>query len=217
MLSESNFLLISDPEIWAVSVRECGEPLVDLNEFDIQISPIRASFYTGFTKVRTTVAEKLMEVQKKLPAGLRILFSEGHRPISLQRQMFDEYCQQLILLHPDWDQKLIQREATKLIASPDDVPPHSTGGAIDLTLLDENGEPLDMGSLIDEDPQQNGNRNYTFSAHISAHARANRKILCDALNHAGFVNYPAEWWHWSYGDKYWAYQTRHPHAIYGSV
>jgi D-alanyl-D-alanine dipeptidase len=25
------------------------------------------------------------------------------------------------------------------------------------------------------------------------------------LEIAGFVNYPSEWWHWSYGDKYWGF------------
>jgi D-alanyl-D-alanine dipeptidase len=34
---------------------------------------------------------------------------------------------------------------------------------------------------------------------------------------AGFVNYPSEWWHWSYGDRYWAVVTGEPHAIYGPV
>jgi len=34
---------------------------------------------------------------------------------------------------------------------------------------------------------------------------------------AGFVNYPTEWWHWSYGDRYWAYATHRSAAIYGPV
>jgi len=29
------------------------------------------------------------------------------------------------------------------------------------------------------------------------------------------VNYPTEWWHWSYGDRYWAFVTGAPHALYG--
>jgi len=32
---------------------------------------------------------------------------------------------------------------------------------------------------------------------------------------AGFVNYPSEWWHWSYGDRYWAFTTGPSHARYG--
>jgi hypothetical protein len=34
---------------------------------------------------------------------------------------------------------------------------------------------------------------------------------------AGLVNYPTEWWHWSYGDRYWALLTGADHAIYGPV
>ncbi|MFC7580895.1 hypothetical protein ACFQ23_12765 [Schaalia naturae] len=33
---------------------------------------------------------------------------------------------------------------------------------------------------------------------------------------AGFVNHPAEWWHWSYGDPYWGLITGHP-ALYGPL
>jgi D-alanyl-D-alanine dipeptidase len=29
----------------------------------------------------------------------------------------------------------------------------------------------------------------------------------DALTGAGLVNYPTEWWHWSFGDRYWAYAS----------
>jgi zinc D-Ala-D-Ala dipeptidase len=31
------------------------------------------------------------------------------------------------------------------------------------------------------------------------------------------VNYPTEWWHWSYGDSYWALTTGAPAAIYGPI
>jgi D-alanyl-D-alanine dipeptidase len=31
------------------------------------------------------------------------------------------------------------------------------------------------------------------------------------------VNYPTEWWHWSYGDRYWALMTGAPAALYGPV
>jgi D-alanyl-D-alanine dipeptidase len=41
--------------------------------------------------------------------------------------------------------------------------------------------------------------------------------LIDAMRAAGFVNYPTEWWHWSYGDRYWAYLLGKPAAIFGAV
>ena len=39
----------------------------------------------------------------------------------------------------------------------------------------------------------------------------------DALGGAGMVNYPTEWWHWSYGDRYWALITGAPRTRYGPV
>ena len=37
------------------------------------------------------------------------------------------------------------------------------------------------------------------------------------LTWSGFVNYPTEWWHWSYGDRYWALTTGAAAALYGPV
>ena len=42
-------------------------------------------------------------------------------------------------------------------------------------------------------------------------------LLADCLGDAGFVNYPTEWWHWSFGDRYWAFVTGHGAARYGQV
>ncbi|MGS0893959.1 M15 family metallopeptidase [Burkholderia stagnalis] len=48
-------------------------------------------------------------------------------------------------------------------------------------------------------------------------AARNRQTLIDALIGAGLANYPSEWWHWSFGDCYWAVMQRESHAIYGPV
>jgi D-alanyl-D-alanine dipeptidase len=50
---------------------------------------------------------------------------------------------------------------------------------------------------------------------LAPETRANRRLLAEAVGAAGFVNYPHEWWHWSYGDRYWALATGSPFAIYG--
>ena len=33
----------------------------------------------------------------------------------------------------------------------------------------------------------------------------------------GLVNYPTEWWHWSFGDRYWALLSGARHALYGPL
>lgn len=36
----------------------------------------------------------------------------------------------------------------------------------------------------------------------------NRRILYNVTIAAGFTNLPSEWWHYDYGDKFWAYFKR---------
>lgn len=39
----------------------------------------------------------------------------------------------------------------------------------------------------------------------------------DSLPLARGLNYPTEWWGWSYGDRYWALMTGAPAALHGPV
>jgi D-alanyl-D-alanine dipeptidase len=56
---------------------------------------------------------------------------------------------------------------------------------------------------------------YTDPPGLDGRARHSRGVLAAAPHSVGFVNYPTEWWHWSYGDRYWAIKTTAPAAIYG--
>ena len=42
-------------------------------------------------------------------------------------------------------------------------------------------------------------------------------LVDESLINAGFVNYPAEWWHFSYGDKMWAAYGNKKSAMYGEI
>lgn len=53
--------------------------------------------------------------------------------------------------------------------------------------------------------------------HIPRETQQNRDIMNKALSSVGLINYPTEYWHWSYGDRYWAHQTHQKQAMYGSV
>jgi D-alanyl-D-alanine dipeptidase len=99
--------------------------------------------------------------------------------------------------------------------SPVGVAPHVAGAAVDLTLVDLDGNGLDMGTEIDATPEQSGGACYFDSPLIDVVARRNRTVLAHALSGAGLVNYPTEWWHWSYGDRYWALMKGYDAALYG--
>ena len=64
-------------------------------------------------------------------------------------------------------------------------------------------------------PEQSDGACYTEAVNITDEARSHRALLGGALTASGLVNYPTEWWHWSYGDRYWALTTGAPHALYG--
>jgi D-alanyl-D-alanine dipeptidase len=92
-----------------------------------------------------------------------------------------------------------------------------TGGAVDLTLCDPDGVELDMGTAVDATPEASHNACNTAADNIPDEARHNRRILVSALRSAGMVNYPTEWWHWSYGDRYWALMTGAASTRYSPV
>ena len=99
---------------------------------------------------------------------------------------------------------------TSRFVAPLEVAPHVAGAAVDLTLVDACGEELDLGTPIDATPEQCDGRCYFAADGIGADARAHRELLAGVLGGAGLVNYPTEWWHWSYGDRYWALATGAP-------
>lgn len=146
-----------------------------------------------------------MEAADYLPYGYKIEVKEAYRPLSLQRGFFEEAIQYYKNQHPLKNEKEIYKLACQYVA-PVEVAGHPTGGAIDITLI-KDGVELDMGSEFNEAPIEPQNLSHLHSTYINALAKENRKILIDCLEKVGFVNYPAEWWHWSYGDRYWAFQN----------
>lgn len=211
-------ILIADPRILATPIQEIGEPLVDVKNFT-QIFLSAATFQkaSSYTKVRQSVVNRLLDATQYLPFGIRFLLEEGHRTLTVQKEIFDEYYQKLKMANAQWNENTLFEATMKYVAPPHDNPPHSTGAAIDITLVNSQGEKLDMGTAMNETPDQNQNASYTYAPNSSAAAKANRQILIDALSKVDFVNYPTEWWHWSYGDRYWAYHKQMPHAIFGSI
>jgi len=211
-------LLISDPKVLQVPIQDNGEELADLRELkELSIDPRKASVSRSVYFVRKSVATRLLQSTKNLPNHYRLLIIEGHRPLTLQKEYFEEYSRELMGLHPDWDRDRVFKEASKYVAPPATIPPHSTGGAIDLTLVSAQGIELDMGTRVNAAPEESKNACFTEAKDISSIARSNRDLLIRAMTSAGFVNYPCEWWHWSYGDRYWAFVSQRPSAFYGSI
>jgi D-alanyl-D-alanine dipeptidase len=199
-------LLLSDPRVSAVPVVDAGEPLVRLLP---SLSPAGAL-------VRRNLADRLMAADLALPAGIRLRVVEGHRSEADQQAIITAYAAEVCAARPGISAAELHTLTSRYVA-PLAVAPHVAGAAVDLTLVEATGAELDLGTPIDATPEQSDGRCYFAADGIGADARAHRELLAKVLTGVGMVNYPSEWWHWSYGDRYWAAVTGAPHALYGPV
>jgi D-alanyl-D-alanine dipeptidase len=199
-------ILLSDPRVAGVPVHDCDEPLVAL---DASFGPARA-------RVRSGLAERLAIAQDLLPRGLRLRVVEGYRSVADQRAIIARYSAEVCRLRPGVSPHELHHLVSRYVA-PVAVAPHVAGAAVDLTLVDVTGEELDMGTAIDATPEESDEACFFAAQNISADARAHRHLLGAVLKPLGLVNYPTEWWHWSYGDRYWALVSEAPSAVYGPV
>lgn len=207
-------VLMSDPRVAAIPLQDCGEDLVDVRTHGLMVDYRKCDEAGAWAHIRQGVLTRLLHAQSLLPTGVLLLFVEGFRPPALQQRYFEEYANELSRAHPDWPPAEL-RDAASRFVSPPEIAPHSAGAAVDVTLVDHQGRELDMGTRVNASPEESKGACYTDAPGLSIRARTNRITLGRALSTAGLINYGTEWWHWSYGDRYWALQTRQPAALYG--
>jgi D-alanyl-D-alanine dipeptidase len=90
------------------------------------------------------------------------------------------------------------------LADPERGSIHSFGMAVDVTLLDEQGRELDMGTRFDDLTERSHpalERHMLERGELSEVHVANRGLLRAAMVHAGFVGIQSEWWHFDCGDR----------------
>ena len=212
--------VISDKILVKIPVKDNGEGLVNIKSIcpDVSINidpnsqkveklPLDACYF------RIGVAKRLCKAQKSLPDNYKIMIWSGHRSLKIQEKLYSDQYGKLAKQHPKWQKEKIKQETDKFVAPIEIMPPHTTGGAIDCTIFDSYGKQLNMGTAIDDFTK----RSYTNSQEISKKARKNRLLLVRIMKKAGFVNYPPEWWHWSYGDRYWATALNKKFSLYKGI
>lgn len=192
-----------------VSIKENGEKLVDIETYfkkktlDIAIELDWDKRDIPMCLVRESIARKLAMVSRRLQKNnpeLILKIIDGYRPIRLQKRLFRSIYSDMLNKNKNLSEQELYLEVTKFIADPKNNPPHSTGGAVDVTIVHKkNGRELNMGNKINSISF----KSQTFAT-IEHKAKKNRKLLFDLMTDAGFVNVPTEWWHYSYGDQYWA-------------
>ena len=227
-----------------IKINECNEPLVSIPESIFRLTPhpymsLGAPYSTGVDPwvLRPSVLKRLIRAQQYLSdisPHLQLALFDAWRPIAVQKFMFNytiqETCKSKGIdindLSANGDINDVIEEVGRFWAKPSSnpltPPPHSTGAAIDLTLADMTGNPLDLGGEIDfigaessPDFYKKDNLGMPCSKHQVFHKR--RSLLFSVMEQAGFVQHPNEWWHFSYGDQLWSWLSKKGNAIYGAA
>lgn len=178
--------------------------LVPANYYDKNIKIYPSVFRLGGhlypLLVRQGVAQKLANIASKLPNKYKLLAVSGYRDINTQQMLWNNWLAKNKLLYPDETKEQIYERTLKLVCDPSkQVPPHSTGGAIDVFLLDNVNNKVTMYEPLTtyyEEP-------LLYSDKISRLAQEQRILLNRLMLSEGFAPNPDEYWHFSYGHTSW--------------
>ena len=191
-----------------IDIVENDEPLVMVDDHLPCLRCYRNRGWPGTletTWLRATVVESLATVSEGLPEGFGLAVFDGWRSMTTIRALYAHYYGPGSTLTPGF------------LADPDRpglVPPHLTGGAVDLTLT-WNGTALSLGTPFDEFTERARLRYLEADGDSHEPDRSLRRLLHHTMTSQGFAPYSEEWWHFSLGDPDWAAFHGAPTARYG--
>ncbi len=190
------------PRLHPLAARMAGAGMVDVQTLEPSLvvdlkyasedNFMGKDLYDGLQQayLQPEVAGMLARAQQVLHQqnpSLSLVVYDAARPRSVQQQMFDA-------LDAPFSEKI------KFLANPANGSVHNFGAAVDVSILDRNGNPLDMGTPYD----YMGQLAYPVledellaSGKLSEQQVANRRLLREVMRQAGFGSIRTEWWHFN--------------------
>ena len=130
--------------------------------------------------LRPEAAEAIKVANQKLKIkGYRLKMYDCFRPLPIQQRLWDKF------------------QNPSYVTPPSKGSMHNRGLATDLTIVDENGVELDMGTEFDFFGEE---AHHTFNGHSEV-VNENRLLLKETMESVGFKGIRTEWWHYSYTGK----------------
>lgn len=182
-----------------------GKYITKLNELE----------YSPIIRVRKSVLDKLNKADsllKKINPNYQIMVVYGYRSMEKQIKYFNEEIKKYEKNYKD--RMELYEFVHEKIAVPE-VSGHPTGGAVDVVIYDyKNNEIIDFGTKVHDFDNYKSYVNYP---NIKSSAFNNRMILRKVMMKVGFAPYDGEWWHFSFGDREWAYYYKKKKYLYSQV
>ena len=220
-------------------ITDCYEPLVSLPLELLRLEPhpyvsVGAPYGPDADpfRLRSGVVQRLLQAQQALKQRhpeLRLAIFDAWRPVSVQAFMVEfSVEQEAKRCGVDRDdaagmtgvREAVNRFWAEPSRNPATPPPHSTGGAVDLTLASSlDGTQLFMGGMIDAINEISEPDHFVQAAAGTDKAiwHKRRCLLRSVMSAAGFAQHPNEWWHFSHGDQLWAWRSGQSTAIYAEA
>ena len=169
-------------------------------------------YFYGWSKsadilARPSLAQALVEARKHLPRGYNFKVWDCQRDRSVQLKMIDSFRRIFTFRNPKLKGSALQKAIDGFAAKPLRVMTrpdgHRNGGAIDLTIVDQTGKELWMGTDHDNLTEKAATDYFEKKKKLSVldrEALKNRRLLKRVMLKAQFDNIAWEWWHWSYDE-----------------
>ncbi|MEZ4883126.1 MAG: M15 family metallopeptidase [Chitinophagales bacterium] len=133
---------------------------------------------------------KAQEFLKEKQPRLSLLVLDCARPWSVQKEMWEV---------------VKGTEQEYYVASPYGVGSiHNYGASVDVTIVEEDGKELDMGTPYDffgEKAQPRYHQKFLDSGELTLEQVTNRERLREVMRKAGFIPIDREWWHFDAFNK----------------
>ena len=154
---------------------------------------VKADVYGDLTRayLQAMPARKLAKAQQLLGRqrpGYRLLVYDAARPRRVQQVLWDTLKQYPPALRANY------------VANPREGSIHNYGSAVDLTVADSTGTPLDMGTPFDYfGPLAYPSQEVAMlrAGKLTPTQLANRHLLRTVMQQAGFSPITSEWWHFN--------------------
>ena len=140
---------------------------------------------------------KAMECLKKAQANLKekhpnysLIVYDAARPMSVQQQM--------------WNKVKTTKNKNYVSNPANGGGLHNYGLAVDISIVDENGKALDMGTPFDFfgiEAHTSDEPTLVAKGKITEEQRQNRLLLRGVMREAGFRPLQSEWWHFNYCSR----------------
>ncbi len=160
---------------------------------------------------RKQAYENLKKAQESLPCHYFFKIYSAFRSLKEQEELFNRKYQEIKEKYPLLSEDEITYQTKAVYADPrNGFGGHQTGGAVDISLCNENGLDYDMGTSYLEFCVHTP----TSTSGLTSIQLSNRLVLKKSMENAGFKNYPNEWWHYCYGDRMWAAYSKQKICFY---